>query len=404
VPGTLPEELVYAELRTDARGRTWGVLADIVEPHPSRVAPDCAQYRGCPGCPLRHAAPDFAAEWKLGAARRAFARIAGHPAPPGDLLQPVGRDAFRARLSAGRHGEVLGMSALPGEPPVDLRLCPAQTPASRAALVQIQADLEAAGVLDAVARVSVAAAEDTGDVRVAIGAVDAAALARLLAAPLPARPGRAVFVKLPTARDADLETGATALSGTPTMRFQAGEDTLQATMPAWVPQSPGTLNALRDWALSALQPAGVDVLELGCGVGTLSLPMARAARSLVGVDCVRPAIVDATENARVAGVSNARFRLGFADHAVRRLVSGGHRFEAVLLHGMRSPFGARLMDVLPAVGARRIAYLAPITASLARDTVALKGYTLDRLDFIDQMPGTAHLMALGLWTRRPNSS
>ena len=47
--------------------------------------------------------------------------------PPGDLLQPVGRDAFRARLSAGRHGEVLGMSALPGEPPVDLRLCPAQT-------------------------------------------------------------------------------------------------------------------------------------------------------------------------------------------------------------------------------------------------------------------------------------
>jgi hypothetical protein len=40
----------------------------------------------------------------------------------------------------------------------------------------------------------------------------------------------------------------------------------------------------------------------------------------------------------------------------------------------------------------------------ARDAAALKGYTLERLDFVDQMPGTAHLMALGVWTRRPNSS
>lgn len=404
MPGTLPEELVDAELRTDARGRHWGVLEAVLEPHAARVSPDCAQYRGCPGCPLRHAEPAFAAEWKIAAARGAFGRIAGHPAPPGELLQPVGREAFRARLSAARHGEILGMGALPGEPPVDLRLCPAQTLASRTALATFQADLEALGLLDAVARVSVAAAEDTGDVRIAVAAVDAPALARLLAAKLPLRPGRAVFAKLPTARDADLETGAMALAGTPTMRFRAGDDTLQATMPAWVPQAPGTLIALRDWALAALQPAGVDVLELGCGVGTLSLPLARAARSLVGVDCVRPAIVDATENARVARVANARFRLGFADHAVRRLVSGGHRFEAVVLHGMRAPFGARLMDVLPAVGARRIAYLAPITASLARDAAALKGYTLERLDFVDQMPGTAHLMALGVWTRRPNSS
>lgn len=291
------------------------------------------------------------------------------------------------------------MRGLPGGADVDLRRCPAQTPASRAALDTLVNDLAALGLTADVTRANVAATADGGGVRVVLAAADRTSMARLRAAAWPERPGWDRFAKVPSPRDGDLESGAERLTGRDTMFFDSPTDRLQATLPAWVPQSPGTLPALLHWLETHLEPDGARLLELGSGVGTSSLPLSRRAASLLGVDCVREAVADATENARQAVLDNVRFRLGFADRAVRRLLAGGESFDAVLLHGMRAPFGERLMDALPALRARRIAYVAPVTASLARDAARLRGYRPVRLDFLDQMPGTAHIMALGLWQR-----
>lgn len=362
------------------------------------MSPACAQFDDCPGCPLRHLAPAAAARLKVDAARETFARLTGQPAPPGVFLAPTGRDAFRARLGATRLGETFGMRGLPGGADVDLRRCPAQTPESRAALETLVADLDALHLSADVTRAHVAATAD-GGVRVVLAAADRGALSRLRDAPWPERPGWDRFAKVPGPRDGDLESGAERLTGRDTMSFDSPTDRLQATLPAWVPQSPGTLPALLDWLETHLEPTGARLLELGSGVGTSSLPLARRAASLLRVDCVREAGADATENARRAGVDTARCRLGFADRAGRRLLAGGETYDAVLLHGMRAPFGERLMDALPALRARRVAYVAPVTASLARDVARLRGYSAVRLDFLDQMPGTAHIMALGLWHR-----
>ncbi len=347
---------------------------------------------------MRHLDARAATALKAEAARRSWARITQQPAPPGEVLDSPDRDAFRARLGATRLGEIFGMRGLPGGPDVDLRRCPAQTRESRDALDALVSDLATLGLTECVTRAHVAATAG-GAVRVVLGAVDRPGLERLRTAAWPERPGWDRFAKVLHARDADLESDAERLTGHDTMVFESPTDRLQATLPAWVPQSPGTLGTLQAWVSKHLAPAGARLLELGCGVGTSSLPLARVAASVLGVDCVREAVADATTNARSAGLANARFRLGFADRTVRRLLAGGEHFDAVLLHGMRAPFGERLMDVLPALRAARIAYLAPVTASLARDAAGLRGYRAVRLDFLDQMPGTAHIMALGLWVR-----
>ena len=357
---------------------------------------DCEQAAGCPGCPLRHWAPSVALTHKLADARALFARIYGAPAPPGALRGAAPRDGFRGRLSAGNCGGIPGMRAHPGHPPVDLRRCPAQTPEVRAALAVLWADLAAAGVQSDVQRVLLTTT-DTAETRAILTVDDANAAAHVRSSALVERPGRSIFTSVlgqKAARSRRAEEVTTLLQGCTALTFRRGEDHLTATLPAWTPQSPDSVPMLLEWAREALQPEGASVLELGCGVGTLSLPLARSAAHLLGVDCVRPAIADAQANATRAGVENAAFRLGFAHHAVRRLLAGPQRFDAILLHGMRQPFGERLMGVLPALGAARIAYAAPLTSSLADDLRALPGYTIERLDFLDQMPGTAHLMAL----------
>lgn len=136
------------------------------------------------------------------------------------------------------------------------------------------------------------------------------------------------------------------------------------------------------------------MLEVGCGVGTLSLGLARRAGRLTGIDVVRAAVEDAAANAARAGVTNATFRTGRADHALRRLLAAGERADLVVLHAMRRPYGADVLRRVPALGARRILYLAPSAPSLAEDLTHLPAWGVRRLGFLDQLPGTAFLLTL----------
>jgi 23S rRNA (uracil1939-C5)-methyltransferase len=149
---------------------------------------------------------------------------------------------------------------------------------------------------------------------------------------------------------------------------------------------------------------GTDrLLEIGCGVGTLTLPLAARFAGGIGVDAVRSAIDDAHENQRRAGIGEDRlqFRVGWADRAVRRLAAGRARAETVLLHSIRLPYGPPVLDLLPALGARRNVYVSPAPVSLGLDLAHLRatGWTVERVVPVDQIPGTAHIMGVAALRR-----
>ncbi len=400
VPGTLPGERVTTSSALDRRGRTvWG-LDEVEVASVDRVDPACAQFARCAGCPLRHTheavEADFAAERATYAVRRRL----GLEVPVAASHRPVTRAGFRARLSAGLYrgsdGVVVpGMRGRADTEPVDLRRCPAQSEASKTALELLTLDLERAGLLDAVARISVATGDDQR-VRVVLGATSPEAAAQLLASSLPERPGRALAVTT-RLNGPGFEAEAVALHGDLRLPFSVGEDRFEASLTSWSPQTPGSLVCVQSVVerLLACAPEA-RVLELGCGVGTLSIHLARRCGSLVGVDLVRGAVADAVRNAAALGVENARFRQGRADQAVRRLLAGGGRFDRLVLHGMRLPFGHDLMNVLPALRVPRMVYVAPSAISMVRDLEALRGYRLAHLEQIAQLPGTAHTLTVGL--------
>jgi 23S rRNA (uracil1939-C5)-methyltransferase len=134
------------------------------------------------------------------------------------------------------------------------------------------------------------------------------------------------------------------------------------------------------------------VLELYCGAGNFSLPLARRVRELVGVEQNRSSVADAVENARAQGFTNCRFLCTPAQESVRTLVRQRETFEVVVLDPPRAG-AAEVMTDLPRLQAQRILYVSCHPATLARDLRILigHGYRVHRVQPLDLFPHTYHV-------------
>jgi 23S rRNA (uracil1939-C5)-methyltransferase len=155
-------------------------------------------------------------------------------------------------------------------------------------------------------------------------------------------------------------------------------------------------------ALDLLQLRVTDrVLDLFCGIGNFTLPLARRAAYALGIEG-EPAQVDrAARNAEANGIVNCEFRCG--DLAI---VGGKENWlrqswDKVLLDPPRS--GAEeLVRHMAKTGARRIVCVSCHPATLARDAGILTrtgGYRLEAAGIIDMFPHTAHVEAIALFSR-----
>jgi 23S rRNA (uracil1939-C5)-methyltransferase len=135
-------------------------------------------------------------------------------------------------------------------------------------------------------------------------------------------------------------------------------------------------------------------------MGNFSLPLALAAREVVGCDLQGAAIRAAKRNAEQAGLTNCRFLRQPAAAGAREMLSGGERFDLLLLDPPRQGC-ADLLSLLPELGARRLIYISCDPATLARDLVGLReqGFQLRRLQMVDMFPQTHHLETITLLER-----
>jgi 23S rRNA (uracil1939-C5)-methyltransferase len=133
------------------------------------------------------------------------------------------------------------------------------------------------------------------------------------------------------------------------------------------------------------------VLDLYCGNGNISLPIAPCVAEVVGIEGYAPSIEDARRNAAANTVSNATFEVSDASLAVSRLVKRGERFDVVLLDPPRA--GAEAAAGIAQLKPEKIIYVSCDPATLSRDLAALceKGYRVTRSQPVDMFPQTYHL-------------
>ena len=135
------------------------------------------------------------------------------------------------------------------------------------------------------------------------------------------------------------------------------------------------------------------VLDLYCGVGTITLAMASAAGRVIGVEVVPQAVEDARDNARRNGIGNAEFFCGDAGEAALALEAKGVKADVVVVDPPRKGLNADTIEALSRFAPRRIVYVSCDPATLARDVALLKerGYRLQNALAADLFPRCSHV-------------
>ena len=144
------------------------------------------------------------------------------------------------------------------------------------------------------------------------------------------------------------------------------------------------------------------VLDLYCGVGTITLAMASAAGKVIGVEVIPQAVEDARDNARRNGIENAEFFCGDAGQAALELERKGIRADVVVVDPPRKGLNADTIEALSRFAPRRIVYVSCDPATLARDVAELKarGYVLQNALAADLFPRCSHVETVVLLSQQ----
>ena len=143
------------------------------------------------------------------------------------------------------------------------------------------------------------------------------------------------------------------------------------------------------------------VLDLYCGVGTITLAMAKSAGKVIGVEVIPQAVEDAKDNAKRNGIDNAEFFCGDAGAAALELEKQGVIPDVVVVDPPRKGLNADTIEALHRMQPRRIVYVSCDPATLARDVALLKerGYGLKNAMAADLFPRCAHVETVVLLSK-----
>ena len=144
------------------------------------------------------------------------------------------------------------------------------------------------------------------------------------------------------------------------------------------------------------------VLDIYCGIGTISLTAAKNAKSVIGVEIVPEAIENAKENAMRNGIKNAEFYCSAAEDIVPKLIKDGEAPDIVILDPPRKGSDEKTLSAIVSAKPKRIVYVSCNPATLARDAQFLteNGYRTEKVTAVDMFPHTVHVESVMLLCKK----
>lgn len=404
VSGALAGERVRMKFTGRHRHYDEAIAEEILQPSPDRVAPQCAHFGVCGGCALQHLAPAAQIAAKQKVLIENLERI-GKVQP--DALLPALSDspwAYRRKARLGvkfvdKKGRVLvGFRESNGRYIADIKRCEVLHPAVGTRIEAIAALVESLEARRTIPQIEVAA----GDSLVALifrhlHPLSPDDVGRLLefgrthTLGIYVQPGGVDSVRPLWPEDARLS-----------FRVPAQDVEIEFQPLDFIQVNGGMNLRMIEQTLRLLDPRPEDrVLDLFCGLGNFTLPIARHVAGVVGVEGEAGLARRAEANALRNNVQNAKFHV--ADLAADQRDAPWARAEhdLLLLDPPRSG-AAAVLEYLPRRSTRRIVYVSCHPGSLARDAgilVERHGFRLARAGVMDMFPHTAHVESVAVFDR-----
>ncbi len=411
IDGALPGETVRARVFRSKKAFDQGQVIEVLSPSPERVEPPCPHFGLCGGCSLQHLDPLAQVRAKQ-AVLAGMLRNAGGVAP-GRWLDPLEGPVRHYRRSAR-----LGVRDVPNKGGIIVGFRERRSSYINPTHDCLVLDARVARLLPLLPPLIEGISCRRRLPQIEVVCSDAAAVLS--------------FRHLEPLNAADRErlTEFAREQGVQVWLQSGGPETV---VPLWPESPPPLCYRLPDFdvtirfrptdfiqvngevnrgmvalAVALLDPAPDErVLDLFCGLGNFTLPLALRAGQVIGVDSDPQLIDGARANAALNGIGNAEFRrVDLFDEAAVADFLNYTSFDCLLLDPPRS--GAiEVLKRLPGPGPRRIVYVSCNPATLARDAeylVHVGGYMLVQAGVMDMFPHTSHVESIAVFDRPRSAS
>jgi len=407
IDGALPGERVVFQTTKTRKSYDLGKVTSILEPSPDRVTPRCQYFGTCGGCSFQHLNDGAQLPAKEKILRDNFERIG--KASPETWLEPLSAAHWgyrrKARLGVRvvekKGGVIIGFRERNHSFITPLASCEVLDPRVSRLLPALRDLIAQFSRPDRVPQIEVA----TGDVKVALvfrHVVPLTPRDNELLVDFGKRHGIQIYRQ--PGRPDQLEPVWPA-SPEPLFYRLPEFDCVLEFAPADFIQVNADLNRLMiQQAIKLLDLKGDDrVLDLFCGLGNFSLPIARTVLQVTGVEAEISLVEKARHNAERNGVRNTNFLQGDLYHEVS---PAPWETEQMCNKWLLDPPRTGAIEVVKRLSERgcpeRIVYVSCNPATLARDSEVLvhaKGYRLAAAGVMDMFPQTSHVEAMALFVK-----
>ncbi|MEW5790842.1 MAG: 23S rRNA (uracil(1939)-C(5))-methyltransferase RlmD [Pseudomonadota bacterium] len=405
VEGALPGERVRFRRLKGGSHFDQGELVEVLRASALRTTPPCPHFGYCGGCSMQHLEPSGQVAAKQRILEDSLQRIG--KVRPEQILPPIAGPSLgyrsRARLSVRRprnKGVLVGFHEKRSSFVADMQHCPVLDPRVGRLLLPLRALITALSQPERIPQIEVATTQELAALVFRhLEPFTEADLARLRA--FAEEHGVQIFGQPGGPRTVapihPLEAPPLAYR-LPEFRL---EFRFKPTSFIQINQAINGVMVRRAMNLLEVRP-GERILDLFCGLGNFSLPIARLGAEVLGVEGEAELVALAAENARHNGLEQrARFMAADLVKLEEGDVRAWGRFDKILIDPPRT--GAmEIIKLLPALGARRLVYVSCNPATLARDAELLvhkQGYRLRAAGIFNMFPHTAHVESVALFTR-----
>ena len=376
VSGGLIGDTVEARVVEDGASFSRAVMKEVLEPSPDRVDAPCPFIGICGGCPWGNLAYEAQLAAKEENLRSTLARIGKFTAEEvAQLVRPIrhAKDAWGYRnkieLAPAHEGGRfrLGMHGRDPKRIVKVDSCPLF---ERKHAKAVKAVAGALGYLGnsrdlQLERVGLRSSRRTGALEVALwtptGAFPRAQVARVLGDAVKAT--SIVRVMSKGEKKARRVAGVEALYGEGSWTEQIGEERMRLSAPSFFQVNTRAAEILIELVMDALRPGKHDfAMDLYCGAGTFTLPLARTCEYVSAVESYGPAVRDLRRNLEMANLGNVDVIGG---DAVREFPDADA--DVLVVDPPRAGLAPEAIELIASTSARDVAYVSCDPATLARD-------------------------------------